>query len=601
MRPRRPGRSWFLAPLVLSAGVAAGCVFAGSGTSTQLPAAASVAAAVTATPGPSQVRQPGPTPAPSPAPSPGRSPEHGTQHHGGPASPSPSPSPQKPPRPAGDGPGWFDVGKVMVKAVNAWFTRVLNDTAGPVLRWLGATLLHTPDVTAYPRVNSMGSGSAVVANSCYVLFLVVGGITVMTGETLSARSAVKQIAPRLILGGVLANTSQIFISKAITLANAITAALLGQQITDASLSATFNHIIATAGGYGLLGTLLGLVVVILGVVVLVVFVVRLMLVVLLAAAAPLCLACHGLPQTDRIAIWWWRAFISCLIIQIAQALTLITAVKIWFTDSAAGLMHGFSSRDLLDVLIVICLLYICARIPSWVFKLAMRGGMNSPVLRAARTIATLIIFRKVSGAFRKPSTPHRRAFPSKPGPSKQPPKPRSATSGGDGAIIPPGIGRHAPKATWNASQKRRGSPVRGGDGSVSPNEVMSQAPRVSWSPDQRHYPPGPGAPKNPPQRPQAPRAPKHPMPPRPWPNGTTPQPPRNPQTRKPPGPVGKPKTPPTPPPTPPPSGRGAPPPPPGRPGPKPPPPGQPPKPPRTSPRRPPSGSADGSPGGPSLN
>ena len=60
---------------------------------------------------------------------------------------------------------------------------------------------------------------------------------------------------------------------------------------------------------------------------------RLMAVVLLAAAAPLCLALYALPQTAWAARWWWRALTAALSIQVAQGLVLTAAVQVFFSPA----------------------------------------------------------------------------------------------------------------------------------------------------------------------------------------------------------------------------------------------------------------------------
>ncbi len=64
---------------------------------------------------------------------------------------------------------------------------------------------------------------------------------------------------------------------------------------------------------------------------------RMMAVVLLAAAAPLCLALYALPQTAWAARWWWRALTAALAIQVAQSLVLTAAVQVFFVPRLAAL------------------------------------------------------------------------------------------------------------------------------------------------------------------------------------------------------------------------------------------------------------------------
>lgn len=341
----------------------------------------------------------------------------------------------------------------VTQAIHDWFAGLVKSAGGAVLDWLGTSLVHTPDVTDQPRVQSLSHASVWIANTCYVLVILLGGITLMTGETTQSRYTVKEIAPRLVIGGVAANTSTVFISHAIQLANALSQALLGRGVDNASLTATLNHnIVQTGASGGILAALLGLVAVILALIVLVLWVVRLMMTVLLTAAAPLCLACHGLPQTQQIASWWWRGLACCLIIQIAQALELITAVQIWFTRSGTALLNTpGGGDDFLDVLLVICLLYVCARTPFWTLKLMMRTTVsNSPIVRAAKFALYTVVLRNLPRA----AHAHRSA-------------PRPRTGGG-----PAGSGRPRQLALFGPSVPYR-SPAR-----PRPDTGATHLPRI---------------------------------------------------------------------------------------------------------------------------
>ena len=96
---------------------------------------------------------------------------------------------------------------------------------------------------------------------------------------------------------------------------------------------------------GMFFVLLALFAVALVLILAVVFVARLMLTVLLIAVAPLALACHALPQTEGIARWWWRAFAGLLLIQSAQALVLVAAARVFFTEQWVTLTVPASSES----------------------------------------------------------------------------------------------------------------------------------------------------------------------------------------------------------------------------------------------------------------
>lgn len=309
-------------------------------------------------------------------------------------SPSPSPSPATPQQ--GDC-SPLDATCQAEKAINDWFADLVSNALKLVLPAISSSLLSTSDVTADPRVQDLWKTSAWIANSCYVLFVLAAGITLLTGYGTDSRYTFGQIAPRLVIGVVAGNTSLIIIRPAITFANALSAALLGSGFKSASLFAVLEHHAAS----GLMLPFMVLVAVILGIVVVATYVVRLMLAMLLTAAAPLFLACHALPQTERFATWWWRAMAGILAIQSAQALVLATAIKVWFTGTRPFPGFDHPEQAFTDVLLVICLMYVAARIPFWVWRLVTGHGVGaSPITGAVRFVLYTVVVGRVARVLR---------------------------------------------------------------------------------------------------------------------------------------------------------------------------------------------------------
>jgi hypothetical protein len=136
-----------------------------------------------------------------------------------------------------------------------------------------------------------------------------------------------------------------------------------------------------------------------------IYVIRIMLLTLLAAAAPLALACHALPHTEGLARLWWRAFAGVLAIQVAQALVMITTLRVFFSDDRSVLFGANPIQAFRDLLLLVCLLYILIRIPSWISQMVFRGGMRrSPIARIVRYAVAAAIFGRavpaLAGRFR---------------------------------------------------------------------------------------------------------------------------------------------------------------------------------------------------------
>jgi hypothetical protein len=129
---------------------------------------------------------------------------------------------------------------------------------------------------------------------------------------------------------------------------------------------------------------------------------------------------HALPQTEGIARWWWRAFAGVLAVQSAQAIVLVAALRIFFTEQwlplAAGQATGTSTAAAFEAVQLLCLLYILVRIPFWICRRAWSPGGRSPLRSAARFVFAAAVLRRVSPvlsgrAGRAPAAPRSRPRP----------------------------------------------------------------------------------------------------------------------------------------------------------------------------------------------
>jgi hypothetical protein len=466
---------------------------------------------------------PTPTSTATPSMSPSASPSSAT------ASPSTSPSTSVPPSGQDSGGcGWFDMSCKVKQSINNWFKDLVKSAINPVFGMLGKSLLATPQLDEWSRVQGLWTGSLVVANACYVLLVVIGGLTLMGHQSLQSSYTVKDIAPRLVVGMVASNISLLLIGKAITFANALSAALLGQGVDPDAAAGQLQKIILHAlnpGDVGIFIVIVGIWAVSLGTILLVIYIVRLMLTILLIAAAPLALACHALPQTEGLAKLWWQALAGVLGIQVAQALVFITAMKVLFTTDMVTWFGVHTPSAQVNLWIAVCLMYILIRIPSWISRMVWQGGLSrSPIVRAAKTAATIVIFRGMLGKIgasrsaaktsppRQPAGSTRGTPPS--GPPPAPPPPASPPPG-----PPPSSG---PEPRWAHPDRRWMPPdpewhARVHQGRPDADSVSEQQrwgnPATTWTPpyagDSRKPPPAP--PKRPPTPP-----PKQPDPSRPW-------------------------------------------------------------------------------------
>jgi hypothetical protein len=372
--------------------------------------------------------------------------------------------------------GFFDVGGKIRKAINDWFGSLVTSAASGVLDALGRTVLVTPDPSTNPRVRDLWSSAAVISNTCFVLLVVVGGLLAMGHETVQTRTAAKDVLPRLVVGFVAANTSLPIVGQAVRFANAVSRAFTGQG-AQAGAGLTFSQLIVVpVAGDSIFLVLLGLVVLVLAVVLLLTCIGRAAVIVVLSVGGPLMLAFHALPQTDRIANLWWRALAAALGVQVAQAFTLVTAVRVFLVsdgDPAAGLSAG---GRLVDILVVICLLWVCIRIPTWARHLVFTGARRSLVGTVIRTL----ILAKAVGLARGALAGRAGRGPGQPGGGLRvggrpggPGGPRPAQPGGPRGPRPTGPsgggrGGTGPATAGDRSPRRPRPTPRTGSGAVDP-------------------------------------------------------------------------------------------------------------------------------------
>ncbi|WP_410675337.1 hypothetical protein [Amycolatopsis sp. cmx-4-68] len=267
----------------------------------------------------------------------------------------------------------------ITKAINAVFRDLVKSALDPLLKLLGTTAFTTPTLDSLPGVANVWNNSWLIVLACYSGLIMIGGIIVMSHESVQSRYSLKEIAPRLVVSFFASMLSLFLIDKAIRLANALSAAVLTDGVDPPKLGDTLteqiNGAYSAAVSGGLFLVLLQLALVTAMIALLLVYVVRVILTLILIASAPMWVACHALPHTDGIARWGWRALGATLGIEVAQSLTLITAVNTFlnggvrlFSSIGGGLMMLFA---------VLGLLYILFKIPFWFLSATKLGTGRS--------------------------------------------------------------------------------------------------------------------------------------------------------------------------------------------------------------------------------
>ncbi|MFE4832716.1 hypothetical protein [Streptomyces sp. NPDC056672] len=337
---------------------------------------------------------------------------------------------------------------MIVNAITSFLGMLIEQIMKPVREFLADTLLATPDVTRHTDVQKLWTATLGLTAGIYVLFVTAGGITVMGYETVQTRYALQQIIPRLLLGIVAAATSLTVMGKAISLSNALAHAIMATDMAEAGqgmVERVLPFALFGAAGLKLYLLLLAIVMLVLVLAVLIGFLVRVAVIALLAVAAPLMLACHAHPLTDPVARLWWRALAGCMAIQIAQSMTFVLALKLFFAPGATTL--GIPKSDELGTTLAgVALFWVLFKIPGWALQIVLRGTpMHSPHAPAgARVLKHLAMYQLVDHYL-----PGMRVLGRRPGP-------------GGGGGRGPGLGRGGPRGGGGGRPGRgRGGPGGG--------------------------------------------------------------------------------------------------------------------------------------------
>ncbi|HEY3472048.1 MAG TPA: hypothetical protein VGL47_43420 [Amycolatopsis sp.] len=281
--------------------------------------------------------------------------------------------------------GLTDLTGCMVVAASTLLAAVVAAGLNPLLDLLGKTLLTTPEPDQLPGLGAVWTGSWHILLTTYVILVLLAGLIIMSYQTLQARYTVKEVAPRLVIGFLAGTLSLFLMTKGVQVANALSAAVLGEGVAPAQMTRSLITMVQGAlHGGGIFLGILGLVLVAMLLVLLVVFVVRVIVTILLVAAAPIALMFHALPHTEGIAYLWWKCCGGVLAIQVGQSLTLVVTVRVFFAPGGFTIF-GPSLSSLMNLLLCIALMYVLIKIPFW-FLAPLRSGRSSLLGRIARGV-----------------------------------------------------------------------------------------------------------------------------------------------------------------------------------------------------------------------
>ncbi|MEU6158798.1 hypothetical protein [Streptomyces sp. NPDC047130] len=298
--------------------------------------------------------------------------------------------------------GLFDFGSMITNAITSFLGDLIEQVMKPIREFLADTLLATPDVTQHRDIQRLWKSTLGITLGVYVLFVTAGGVTVMGHETVQTRYALRHIAPRLLLGLAAGTASLTVMGKAVGLSNALAHAILAADMSDAGqglVERALPFALFGAAGVKIYLLLLAVMVLALVVAVLIGFMMRVAVMALLAVAAPLMLACHAHPVTEPVARLWWKALGGCMAIQVAQSLTFVLALKLFFAPGATAV--GIPRADELGTMLAgTALFWVLFKIPGWTLQIVLRGSPASAPFAPAglRMLKNLAMYRLLAQA-----------------------------------------------------------------------------------------------------------------------------------------------------------------------------------------------------------
>lgn len=268
---------------------------------------------------------------------------------------------------------YFDVGGRIRASISQWFGDLVTSALGPVFDLMGRTVFSTPTIAEDRRIRDLWGFSLGIADATLLMFLLAGAAVITATGGAEVNLSAKELLPRVLVAGASANLSLLVLRELTDLSNALSRGILG-AIDQEAVGRRFAESLFSGSMMNPFLALLTLVVVVLGVLVIVTYVIRIAVLVVFAAAAPLLLVTHCLPQTDAWARTWWRVTIALLAVPVAQSFLVTAAFRVFLAD---GGILGLSTGSLINLLVLGSILYLLFKIPVWALNAALGGAVSS--------------------------------------------------------------------------------------------------------------------------------------------------------------------------------------------------------------------------------
>lgn len=299
---------------------------------------------------------------------------------------------------------WIDLPCRTTQAITGWFQSLARSALKPTLGFLADTQLATPEIgsSSMRQAEQIWATSRTIANTCFILMVMIAGVMLMSGQTLPGASLPGPAIIRLVAAFIAMNTSLIVIGYGIQFANGLARSIFmtgADQIDPDQAGRLFAEgVTASIATQGHFFAILMLVVVVLACILAFVYVMRLAIIMVLIGIAPIALMFHALPLTDGLARLWWRGITGALAIQVCQSFVFITALRLLLTqhgDNQPAFAMPTDQAELVDMLLVIALLYILTCIPRWVARTVWQPAQPRML---SQLVKSFVVYKGVGAA-----------------------------------------------------------------------------------------------------------------------------------------------------------------------------------------------------------
>ena len=244
-------------------------------------------------------------------------------------------------------------------------------------------IARTPPGLSYdsPTVGDLWGATRTIANAALGAVVVWGGFNAMVRPYFgSTYHDIMELAPRVLLGALLANTSRDWCRLAIDFNNAFCEAV--GQVMPPGFDQT------PSAGQALINVVSTLIELVVALLLALQMLMRLALVDVLLVVAPLALLCWVLPQTQGWARLWSTLFVSTVFVQSLQMLTLRLGVAMGSEmKTLTGGTASEGAAELVRTFLSIAVLVLVLKLPRFMPGPTSGGGTGALAVLDAIALA----------------------------------------------------------------------------------------------------------------------------------------------------------------------------------------------------------------------